>query len=77
MEHFDIAIIGGGQSDLAAAHAVRERGLQPVVLEASAQAAGSWPRYYDSLTLFSPARYNSLPGLPFGAMAIATRIATK
>ncbi|WP_313896628.1 NAD(P)-binding domain-containing protein [Streptomyces sp. GC420] len=38
-----------------------------MVLEASARAAGSWPHYYDSLTLFSPARYSSLPGLPFGA----------
>ena len=26
---------------------------------------GSWPSYYDSLTLFSPARYSSLPGMPF------------
>ncbi|MFF0000545.1 NAD(P)-binding domain-containing protein [Streptomyces avermitilis] len=66
MERVDVAVIGGGQSGLAAAHALRGQGLQPVVLEASEQAAGSWPRYYDSLTLFSPARYSSLPGLPFG-----------
>ena len=26
---------------------------------------GSWPHYYDSLTLFSPARYSQLPGRPF------------
>lgn len=26
---------------------------------------GSWPRYYDSLTLFSPARFSELPGLQF------------
>ncbi|WP_405929738.1 NAD(P)/FAD-dependent oxidoreductase [Streptomyces griseus] len=65
MEHIDVAVIGGGQSGLAAAHALLRRGLRPVVLEASGQAAGSWPRYYDSLTLFSPARYSSLPGVPF------------
>ncbi|MFD5424163.1 flavin-containing monooxygenase [Streptomyces sp. NPDC127084] len=35
------------------------------MLEASDRAAGSWPRYYDSLALFSPARYSSLPGMPF------------
>lgn len=28
-------------------------------------AVGSWPAYYDSLTLFSPARSSALPGLPF------------
>ncbi|MGW1785693.1 flavin-containing monooxygenase [Streptomyces sp. NPDC002143] len=66
MEQVDVAVIGGGQSGLAAAHALRRQGLRLVVLEASQQAAGSWPRYYDSLTLFSPARYRSLPGLPFG-----------
>ncbi|MEU1861800.1 flavin-containing monooxygenase [Streptomyces gardneri] len=66
MEHVDVAVIGGGQSGLAAAYHLRREGLTPVVLEASGQTAGSWPRYYDSLTLFSPARYSSLPGLPFG-----------
>ncbi|MFE0317771.1 flavin-containing monooxygenase, partial [Streptomyces albogriseolus] len=66
MEYVDVAVIGGGQSGLATAHALRGQGLEPVVLEASAQASGSWPRYYDSLTLFSPAGHSSLPGLPFG-----------
>jgi len=61
-----VAVIGGGQSGLAAAHALIRAGLNPVVLEASGQPAGSWPRCYDGLTLFSPARYSSLPGLPFG-----------
>ncbi|MEV7169308.1 NAD(P)/FAD-dependent oxidoreductase [Streptomyces sp. NPDC093224] len=66
MEHVEAAVIGGGQSGLAAAHALVRAGLKPVVLEASDRAAGSWPRYYDSLTLFSPARFSALPGLPFG-----------
>ncbi|MCF1646464.1 flavin-containing monooxygenase [Streptomyces indiaensis] len=35
------------------------------MLEASGAAAGSSPRHYESLTLFSPARYSSLPGMPF------------
>ncbi|MCT2593166.1 NAD(P)/FAD-dependent oxidoreductase [Streptomyces sp. N2-109] len=65
-EQFEVAVIGGGQSGLAAAHALLREGLRPVVLEASGRPAGSWPRYYDSLTLFSPARYSALPGSPFG-----------
>ncbi|MEC4571055.1 flavin-containing monooxygenase [Streptomyces virginiae] len=66
MEHVEAVVIGGGQSGLAAAHALVKQGVAPVVLEASDRAAGSWPRYYDSLTLFSPARFSSLPGLAFG-----------
>ncbi|MFI5979352.1 flavin-containing monooxygenase [Streptomyces sp. NPDC051555] len=66
MEHVEAVVIGGGQSGLAAAHALVRQGVAPVVLEASDRAAGSWPRYYDSLTLFPPARFSSLPGLAFG-----------
>ncbi|WP_423834369.1 flavin-containing monooxygenase [Streptomyces manipurensis] len=66
MEYVEVAVIGGGQSGLAAANALATGGLKPLVLEASNQAAGSWPRYYDSLTLFSPARFSALPGMPFG-----------
>ena len=60
-----IVIVGGGQSGLAAARAVRDAGLQPLVLEAGDRAVGSWPGYYDSLALFSPAQYSALPGQPF------------
>lgn len=63
---FDTAVIGGGQSGLAAAYRLREAGLRPVILEAGPAAVGSWPRYYDSLRLFSPAKYSGLPGRPFG-----------
>ncbi|MFD6227306.1 flavin-containing monooxygenase [Streptomyces sp. NPDC060232] len=66
MEHVDVAVIGGGQSGMAAAQALARRGRAPVILEASDRAAGSWPHYYDSLTLFSPARFSALPGMPFG-----------
>ncbi|SUA79811.1 Uncharacterized oxidoreductase CzcO [Nocardia otitidiscaviarum] len=62
---YDALIVGGGQSGLAAAHHLTRRGLSVAILEAGTEPVGSWPRYYDSLTLFSPARYSSLPGLPF------------
>ena len=63
---YDALVIGGGQSGLAAAHHLTRRGHTVAVLEAGHEAVGSWPRYYDSLTLFSPARYSALPGLDFG-----------
>jgi putative flavoprotein involved in K+ transport len=61
----DVIVIGAGQSGLAAARALQARGIRPVVLEAGPEPVGSWPRYYDSLTLFSPAGYSSMPGLDF------------
>lgn len=60
-----VIVIGAGQSGLAAAKAVRSRGLSPVILEASDHRSGSWSSYYDSLHLFSPARFSAMPGLPF------------
>ncbi|TCO59272.1 flavin-containing monooxygenase [Actinocrispum wychmicini] len=65
MNEIDALVVGGGQAGLAAAHALRVAGLDPVVLEAGDEPVGSWPSYYDSLTLFSPARYSALPGMTF------------
>src|SRR5437660_8626719 len=62
---YDTIVIGAGQAGLATGYHLKRSGLRFVILEAGLQAGGSWPRYYDSLTLFSPARYSSLPGLPF------------
>ncbi|MFG1732507.1 flavin-containing monooxygenase [Paenibacillus sp. 843] len=64
MNHvLDVLVIGGGQSGLASGYHLKQRGLSFLILEASGEAAGSWPNYYDSLKLFSPAKYSSLPGL--------------
>lgn len=60
-----VVIVGGGQSGLVAARAAVDAGLRPVVLEAGERPVGSWPRYYDSLRLFSPTQFNSLPGRLF------------
>lgn len=59
----DVLVIGGGQSGLASGYHLKKSGLSFLILEASGEAAGSWPNYYDSLKLFSPAKYASLPGL--------------
>ncbi|WP_228803163.1 NAD(P)-binding domain-containing protein [Nocardia farcinica] len=63
----DAIVIGAGQSGLTAARALTDHHLTPVVLEAGPDPVGSWPHYYDSLTLFSPAQHSSMPGLGFPA----------
>lgn len=60
-----VIVVGAGQSGLAAARAIRDAGLKSVVLESSNRPSGSWPHYYDSLHLFSPARYSAMPDFPF------------
>ncbi|MEU3269970.1 NAD(P)/FAD-dependent oxidoreductase [Saccharomonospora sp. NPDC006951] len=60
-----VIVIGAGQSGIAAAGALRERGLHPLVLTAGDEPAGAWPDYYDSLKVFTPAWFNALPGHPF------------
>jgi putative flavoprotein involved in K+ transport len=52
----EVVVIGAGQSGLAVARALQSHDISPVVLKAEPEPAGSWPRYYDSLTPFSPAR---------------------
>lgn len=65
MDAYDVIVIGGGQAGLATGYHLQREGLRFVILEAGAEPTGSWPRYYDSLKLFSPARYSSMPGMPF------------
>jgi putative flavoprotein involved in K+ transport len=61
----DSVIVGAGQAGLAAGYQAQRAHLSFRILEAGSAPAGSWPHYYDSLKLFSPARYSALPGLPF------------
>ncbi|MDT0223977.1 FAD-dependent oxidoreductase, partial [Gordonia sp. AC31] len=35
MSHYDVLIVGAGQSGLATAHSLRQRGLTAAILEAS------------------------------------------
>lgn len=62
---FDVVVVGAGQSGLAAGYHLRRSGLAFTLLDGRDELGGSWPSYYDSLELFSPARYSSLPGLAF------------
>jgi len=62
---YDALVIGSGQAGLAAGFYLQQAHLSFVMLEANDAPGGSWPRYYDSLVLNTPARYSSLPGLAF------------
>ena len=64
-ELVDVVVIGGSQAGLAMAwHLARQR-LRFVVLEAGPEPGHIWRSRWDSLTLFTPAQYAALPGMPF------------
>ena len=65
----DVVVIGGGQAGLATAWYLQQQGLRPLVLEAGDEVGHTWRSRWASLTLFTPAEYDSLPGGPFPAPA--------
>jgi putative flavoprotein involved in K+ transport len=62
---FDVVVIGGSQSGLAVGQQLAQRGLKFVILEAGGSVGDVWRSRWDSLTLFTPAQYSGLPGMPF------------
>ncbi|MFF1506446.1 flavin-containing monooxygenase [Streptomyces sp. NPDC058326] len=60
-----VAVIGAGQSGLAAGYYLRQAGVRCVLLDAGGEVGESWQRRWDSLTLFTSAQFSGLPGLPF------------
>ena len=65
---FDAIVIGGGQAGLAIGYYLKKQGKRFVILDANERIGGSWrTRTWDSLRLFTPARYDGLPGWSFPA----------
>lgn len=69
MTALDVVVIGGGQAGLAAGYFLRRSGLAFSILDDQPGPSGAWGHAWDSLTLFSPAQWSSLPGWPMPAPA--------
>ena len=67
MQDVETVIIGAGQAGLATAQRLRKRDRDCVVLDHSQRIGDNWRRQWDSLRLYSPARYDGLPGMRFPA----------
>ena len=65
----DTVIIGGGQAGLAVGYYLAKLGRPFVIVDAAARVGDSWRNRWDSLRVFTPARYDGLPGWPFPAPA--------
>ena len=64
---YDVVVIGASQAGLAIGYHLAQRGLRFVILDAGAEIGQAWRSRWDSLRLFTPAQYSSLPGMSFPA----------
>jgi putative flavoprotein involved in K+ transport len=58
-----IVIVGGGSAGLATAALLRQRGLDPLVLESGPEPGAAWRSRYDRLRLHTPRLLSGLPGM--------------
>jgi putative flavoprotein involved in K+ transport len=62
---FDVVVIGAGQAGLAIGYFLARQGKRFLILDRADSIGSAWHARWESLTLFTPRRYNGLPGLPF------------
>jgi cation diffusion facilitator CzcD-associated flavoprotein CzcO len=73
----DVIVIGAGQAGLCLAWHLAQRGRRFLVVDAAAELGHTWRSRWDSLRLFSPAQYDSLPGMEFPRPTTPTRPRTR
>lgn len=66
-DSYDTIVIGGGQAGLSVGYHLAKRNTRFVILDENERVGDAWRMRWDSLRLFTPARFNGLPGLPFDA----------
>lgn len=66
-ERYDVVVIGAGQAGLSVGYHLRRLGMRFVILDANERVGDAWRRRWDSLRLFTPARFDALEGLRFPA----------
>lgn len=64
-EHFNTVVVGGGQAGLATGYHLKGLGVGHVILDENEEVGAAWRNRWDSLRLFTPGRYDSLPGMPY------------
>jgi putative flavoprotein involved in K+ transport len=64
-EHTETLVIGAGQAGLAVGYHLARHGRRFTILDADERVGDAWRRRWPSLRLYTPARFDELPGLPF------------
>ena len=66
-EHHETVVIGGGQAGLSMGYHLAQRGRGFVILDANDRVGDAWRNRWDSLRLFTPAKFDGLNGMRFDA----------
>ena len=66
-ESYDVIVIGGGQAGLSVGYHLARRGIPFVILDAHDRVGDTWRSRWDSLRLFTSARFDGLDGMRFPA----------
>ena len=64
-EWIETVVVGGGQAGLSVGYRLARQGRSFVILDANERIGDAWRKRWDSLRLFTPARFNGLDGLGF------------
>jgi putative flavoprotein involved in K+ transport len=64
-EHYEVVVIGAGQAGLAMGYFLSRQKRRFMIVERAESLGSAWRERWDSLTLFTSRRYDSLPGLDF------------
>ena len=64
-ESIETVIIGAGQAGLSTGYHLRKRGREFVILDGNARLGDNWRAQWDTLRLYTPKKYDGLPGMPF------------
>ena len=62
-----VIVIGAGQAGLSVGHHLQRRGIDHVILDGASRVGDVWRHRWDSLKLFTPAKFDGLDGYPFPA----------
>jgi len=63
--HVGTVVIGGSQAGLAVGYYLKQQDLTFVILDENERVGDAWRKRWDSLHLFTPGRYDGLPGMLF------------
>ncbi len=67
VERFETVIVGAGQAGLSVGYHLSRLGRPFLIVDGRDRIGDTWRERWDSLRLFTPARYDSLDGMPFPA----------